>query len=43
LYPVDPVAAKYDASVERDTSEPAEAYAERRRVPRTPTENPWPL
>ena len=43
FYPADPVAAKYDASVERDTAEPAEAYARWRRVPRTPTENPWPL
>jgi uncharacterized cupin superfamily protein len=43
FYPVDPVAARYDASVERDTPEPAEAYAEWRKVPRQPTENPWPL
>jgi uncharacterized cupin superfamily protein len=43
FYPVDPVAAKYDASVERETSEPAEAYAEWRREPRRPAPNPWPL
>jgi uncharacterized cupin superfamily protein len=43
FYPVDPVAAKYDASVERDTPKPAEAYAEWRREPWQPTENPWPL
>jgi len=43
FYPVDAVAARYTASVERETSDPAEAYAEWRQVPRRPTENPWPL
>jgi uncharacterized cupin superfamily protein len=42
-YPVSPVAAKYDASVNQDTDEPAEAYADWRREPRRPTPNPWPL
>jgi len=37
------VAARYAASVERETSDPAEAYAEWRQVPRRPAENPWPL
>jgi hypothetical protein len=43
FYPVDAVAARYTASVQRETSDPAAAYAEWRRVPRRPTENPWPL
>ena len=43
LYPVDPVAAKYDASVERETDKPSEAYAEWRHEPRKTTANPWPL
>ena len=42
-YPVNEVAAKYDASAAAETDEPAEAYAEWRREPREPTENPWPL
>jgi uncharacterized cupin superfamily protein len=43
-YPVNQLAARYDASVSRPTDQPAEAYAdwrregEARRVP-----NPWPL
>jgi uncharacterized cupin superfamily protein len=39
-YPVNEVAAKYDASVSRDTNEPAEAYADWQREPRRPTRNP---
>ncbi len=42
-YPVDDLAAKYDASVQSPTDHPAEAYAEWRREPRRPTTNPWPL
>jgi uncharacterized cupin superfamily protein len=42
-YPVNDMAAKYDASVTRATDEPMEAYADWRREPRRPTVNPWPL
>ena len=42
-YPVNEVAAKYDASVKNATDDPAEAYADWRREPRGPTRNPWPL
>ena len=42
-YPVSEVAAKYDASVEEPTDDPAVAYAEWRREPRRAAENPWPL
>ncbi len=42
-YPVNEVAAKYDASVERATDAPAEAYADWRTEPRSRTQNPWPL
>jgi len=42
-YPVNDVAAKYDASVESATDEPAEAYADWRIEPWRPTQNPWPL
>ena len=42
-YPVNDVAAKYDASVTKATDEPAEAYADWRQEPRRPTRNPWPL
>jgi uncharacterized cupin superfamily protein len=42
-YPVNEVAAKYDASVSTPTDVVAEAYADWRRHPRTPTPNPWPL
>ena len=42
-YPVNEVAAKYDASVTRATDEPAQAYADWRREPRRPARNPWPL
>jgi uncharacterized cupin superfamily protein len=41
-YPVNEVAAKYDASVSRETDEPAEAYADWRAEWRH-TQNPWPL
>jgi hypothetical protein len=42
-YPVNEVAAKYDASVKTATDEPAEAYADWQTEPRRPTQNPWPL
>jgi uncharacterized cupin superfamily protein len=42
-YPVNEVAAKYDASVNEPTDDPAEAYADWRTEPRTPAPNPWPL
>jgi uncharacterized cupin superfamily protein len=42
-YPVNEVAAKYDASVKEATDEPVEAYADWRREPRGPAPNPWPL
>ncbi|HEU4973569.1 MAG TPA: cupin domain-containing protein [Baekduia sp.] len=42
-YPVNAVAAKYDASVTTETDEPAEAYADWRQEPRRPVPNPWPL
>src|SRR3954453_9326476 len=42
-YPVNDVAAKYDASVTRATDDPTEAYADWRREPRRATRNPWPL
>jgi hypothetical protein len=42
-YPVNAVAAKYDASVTVTTDVPAEAYADWRQEPRRPTPNPWPL
>jgi uncharacterized cupin superfamily protein len=42
-YPVNEVAAKYDASVKTATDEPSEAYADWRQKPRTQTPNPWPL
>ena len=42
-YPVNAVAAKYDASVTTATDAPAEAYADWRREPPSPTPNPWPL
>src|SRR5665213_3417466 len=42
-YPVNAVAAKYDASVTRATDEPTEAYADWRKEPRSKTPNPWPL
>lgn len=42
-YPVNDVAAKYDASVAEATDDPAEAYADWRREPWSTTTNPWPL
>jgi uncharacterized cupin superfamily protein len=42
-YPVNEVAAKYDASVEATTDDPAEAYADWRMEPWRATQNPWPL
>ena len=42
-YPVNAAAAKYDASVDTATDDPAEAYADWRREPRRPAPNPWPL
>lgn len=41
-YPVNEVAAKYGASVDEATDDPAVAYAEWRREPRTPTTVTWP-
>jgi uncharacterized cupin superfamily protein len=40
-YPVNEVAARYDASVQQATDDPAEAYADWRREPWRPTPNPW--
>jgi uncharacterized cupin superfamily protein len=42
-YPVNEVAAKYDASVDEETDDPAEAYLEWRKEPRQQTKNVWPL
>lgn len=42
-YPVNPVAAHYDASVDKPTDDPAEAYADWRQEPRRDAPNPWPL
>jgi len=42
-YPVNEVAAKYDASVTTATDEPAEAYADWRQEPWRQVPNPWPL
>jgi uncharacterized cupin superfamily protein len=42
-YPVNELAAKYDASVTSATDDPAEAYADWRREPWRPTRSPWPL
>jgi uncharacterized cupin superfamily protein len=41
-YPVNDVAARYGASASVATDEPAEAYAEWRRVPPTPGPSPFP-
>lgn len=41
-YPVNEVAAKYDASVKQDTDVVAEAYADWREEPWTPTDVGWP-
>jgi uncharacterized cupin superfamily protein len=42
-YPVNELAAKYDASVSEPTDDPAQAYADWRREPRVEMANPWPL
>jgi hypothetical protein len=42
-YPVNVVAAKYDASVKSATDEPADAYADWRQDPRREIPSPWPL
>jgi uncharacterized cupin superfamily protein len=42
-YPVNEVAAKYDASVSENTDEPAQAYADWRQIPVQRPPNPWPL
>ncbi len=42
-YPVNDLAAKYDASVTSPTDEPAVAYADWRKQPWGPAPNPWPL
>lgn len=42
-YPVNALAAKYDASVKQATNEPAEAYADWREEPWEPVPSPWPL
>jgi uncharacterized cupin superfamily protein len=42
-YPVNELAARYNASASRDTDDPAEAYADWRREPRERAPNPWPL
>jgi uncharacterized cupin superfamily protein len=42
-YPVNEVAARYDASVTEATDDPAEAYADWRQEHRRATPNPWPL
>jgi uncharacterized cupin superfamily protein len=43
FYPVNEVAAKYDASVKESTPEPAQAYADWRQEPWEKVDNPWPL
>lgn len=40
-YPVNEVAAKYDASVQQETDDPAEAYADWRQEPRRQTNIDW--
>jgi uncharacterized cupin superfamily protein len=42
-YPVNELAAKYDASAKEATDSPAEAYADWRREPWREAPNPWPL
>ncbi len=42
-YPVNELAARYDASVKEPTDSPAEAYEDWRREPRQDVDNPWPL
>ncbi len=42
-YPVNELAAKYDASVDRETDDPEDAYRDWNECPSEPTPNPWPL
>ncbi|MFL5822001.1 MAG: cupin domain-containing protein [Solirubrobacteraceae bacterium] len=42
-YPVNELAARYDASVREPTHDPAQAYADWAHEPRQDMENPWPL
>jgi uncharacterized cupin superfamily protein len=42
-YPVSEVAGRYGASASETTDDPAEAYADWRKEPWTPVDNPWPL
>jgi hypothetical protein len=42
-YPVNEIAAKYDASVKEATDDPAQAYADWRQEPWEAAQNPWPL
>jgi uncharacterized cupin superfamily protein len=42
-YPVNELAAKYDASVKETTDDVPTAYADWRQYPREPMDNPWPL
>lgn len=42
-YPVNEIAARYDASVTEATDEPAEAYADWWQEPKRPIPAPWPL
>lgn len=42
-YPVNEVAAKYGASVQEPTDEPAQAYGDWRQEPWETVKNPWPL
>src|SRR5256714_9858829 len=42
-YPVNPLAAKYDASVNTATDDPEQAYADWRQEQWQRTANPWPL
>jgi uncharacterized cupin superfamily protein len=43
-YSVNEAAARYDASVSRETDDPVEAYADwRAEMPDAPVRNPWPL
>jgi uncharacterized cupin superfamily protein len=42
-YPVNELAARYDASASATTDEPDEAYADWRTEPWRPVASPWPL
>ena len=41
-YPVNALAAKYDASVKTETDDPEQAYADWRREQWRPVSSPWP-